>query len=693
MAIKNGETIAALLDEWSGKNLEREHKFLKLMKILGIGELKNSFESIYDYTLVEFGLDVNPPGLTLLFAEKKVKDAYQTNFEKALTQHLKSHKKLKTLRHIYKDANDLQPEIQRFKAIFDRFTMKSANPQLLETYNKMNRLMMKTLEENNEKNLDTRTGFSYQPTETQFLDFPLDEQSFKKIRERNLLYVDKTGIIARLIQRRATYFFLSRPRRFGKSLLVSTLKEIFNGNRELFKGLEIYDQVEWETYPVIDIDFSSIGIDKNFSLSAALAQEIDDYTHYYHLPSKKGTHKTKFRALIENLKTKTNKPVVILIDEYDYFIVRYLTDDRQREENRECLKEFFSVLKSSSDFLRFVFITGVSRFSRVSIFSDLNNLIDLTFDPGYSAVAGYTEEELSTYFINYIYQFARQKNCSLDYLWTLIRKWYNGYSWDGVTRVYNPFSILKLLSNYRFDDYWYGSGTPTFLIDFIRKEKIKLYELDRIKVDRSKLENMEVSKLELIPIMFQTGYLTIFEKIEERVDQEKFLVGYPNKDVRTSFLNHLIEDFDRENPRLIDRIILALREKKIHQALEYMKSIFASIPYNNFDYEKEASYHSVMHVIFFLILDNISDEVQTNIGRIDQVIETDQTIYIFEFKMEDARAAMAQIHEKKYYEKYMSKEKEIILVGVSFSKETRNIKEWLVESPDPKEKKKIKNRD
>lgn len=546
MVIKNGETIAALLGEWAGKNLEREHKFLKLLKILGIGELKDSFDSIYDYTLVEFGLDANPPEITLLFAEKKVKDAYQTNFENALAHHLQSHKKLDILRHIYKDAGDLQPEIKRFKGIFDRFTMKSANPQLLKTYNKMNRLMMETLEEKKEKSLERRTDFPDQPEDTQFQDFPLDEHSFKKIRERNLLYVDKTGIIARLIQRRATYFFLSRPRRFGKSLLVSTLKEIFNGNRELFKGLKIYDQCDWETFPLIDIDFSSIGIDKNFSLSEALAQEIDDYTRYYHLPIKKGTHKTKFRALIENLKTKTNKPVVILIDEYDYFIVRYLTDDRQREENRECLKEFFSVLKPSSEYLRFVFITGVSRFSRVSIFSDLNNLIDLTFDPDYSAAAGYTEEELSTYFMNYIYQFAQKKNCPLEHLWTLIRKWYNGYSWDGVNRVYNPFSILKLLSNYRFDDYWYGSGTPTFLIDFIRKEKTKLYELDRIKVDRSKLENMEVSKLELIPIMFQTGYLTIFEKIEERVDREKFLVGYPNKDVRTSFLNHLSKFFKRD---------------------------------------------------------------------------------------------------------------------------------------------------
>lgn len=509
--------------------------------------------------------------------------------------------------------------------------------------------------------------------------FPLDEQSFKKIREKNFLYVDKTKFIAKLINRQSTYFFLSRPRRFGKSLLVSTMKEVFSGHRELFKGLDIYNEIQWETFPVINMDFSKIGAGKTFSLEEALVKEVDHYTGLYNLPIEKGDHKTKFRFLIENLASKAHQPLVVLIDEYDYFIVRYLTDDLEREKNREVMKEFFSVLKPSSEFLRFVFITGVSRFSRVSIFSDLNNLIDLTFDPDYSAIAGYTEEELSGYFLNFIHRFAKKENCTVDYLWNFIRKWYNGYSWDGTTRIYNPYSILKLFTEYRFDDYWYASGTPSFLIEFIRKENIKLHELADIKVNRSKLENMEVTKLELIPVMFQTGYLTIVKKIKESIEHEKFMVDYPNKDVRHSFLDHLMQNFSNENPRLIDYIIQALQNKEIDQALEYMKSIFASIPYNNFDYERESSYHTVIHVILFLILDNIGDQVQTNIGRIDQVIETDKYIYILEFKMEDAQNALAQIHEKRYYERYKIKNKQIILVGVSFSKEKRNINQWIVE--------------
>jgi hypothetical protein len=511
-------------------------------------------------------------------------------------------------------------------------------------------------------------------------NLPLDEQSFKKMIGRDLLYVDKTGYIAKLIDSKLTFFFLSRPRRFGKSLLISTMKEVFSCNKRLFKNLEIYNQIEWIKYPIIHFDFSKIGVDETITVKKALAGEVDKISRYYKLPIASGNHKTKFSALIENLSRKKKKPLVILIDEYDHFIIRCITDEQQRETNRSQLKDFFSVLKGSSEFLRFVFITGVSRFSRVSIFSDLNNLIDLTFNPDYSAIAGYTEKELHDYFPGFIEKFARKENLPADRLTSLIRKWYNGYSWDGETRVYNPFSVLNLFFNFRFGYYWYASSTPTFLIESIRERKIKIQELDRIEVSRATLENMQVDDLQLIPILFQTGYLTIVEKIEESIEHEKFLVDYPNKDVRYSFLTHLLEDFSRDNPRLIDTISNAVQENRMDDALETMKTIFAGVPYNNFDYTNEASYHSLFHIILVLLLDNIGAQIQTNRGRIDQVIETDNTIYIFEFKLENAQKAIDQIHRKKYYEKYQNQSKRIVLVGVSFSKEERNIKDWLIET-------------
>lgn len=508
---------------------------------------------------------------------------------------------------------------------------------------------------------------------------PLDIQEFDRIRGDDFIYVDKTGYIARLINSNWTYFFLSRPRRFGKSLLVSTMKEIFSGNKELFKNLQVYDKIDWQTYPVIHFDFTLPAPDEETPLKKALADEVDKIARQHDLPVTEGNHKAKFRYLIENLSKKENKPVVILIDEYDYFIIHHITDEEAKEKNRADLKDFFSILKGSQKYLRFVFITGISRFTRVSIFSDLNNLIDLTFNSEYAAIAGYTEDELLRHFRPYIQTFAQKENCGFDQVLALIKKWYNGYSWDGETRIYNPFSILKLFLDYRFDNYWYASGTPTFLLDLIRERKTDIRELDDFRVSRSKVENLEESRFSIIPLLFQTGYLTIAEIIKIGIDREEFLVDYPNLDVRKSFLTHLLENFNRENPRLIDRIAGAVNDNRIEDALNGIKSVFSSIPYNNFDAGKEASYHSLMHIIFMLLLDHIGGQQQTNRGRIDEVIETSKHTYIFEFKMDDSQKALAQIHEKKYYEKFLVKNKPITLIGVSFSKEERNIRDWVIE--------------
>ncbi|MGE5343237.1 MAG: AAA family ATPase [Candidatus Omnitrophota bacterium] len=508
---------------------------------------------------------------------------------------------------------------------------------------------------------------------------PLDIQFFDKLMAGHFIYVDKTDFIAKLINSKLTYYFLSRPRRFGKSLLVSTMKEVFSGNKKLFKDLKIYHAIDWQNYPVIHFDFSALGVTPTNSLENALSKEVDKMSRKFNLPISEGPSNSKFRDLIENLSNREHQPVVILIDEYDKPIIDYVTDDIQREINRSQLQDFFSILKSSGEHIRFLFITGVSRFSQVSVFSALNNLIDLTFDPEYAAITGYTEEELLHYFSDYIRRFAAKENFHFDDLMGIIRKWYNGYSWDGETRVYNPFSILRLLNSFEFKDHWFATGTPMFLFKLIHEQKIPIQDLDQIRVNKSMLENMEVTRLAFIPLLFQTGYLTVREKIKIDIENTEFILGYPNRDVRYSFLTYLLGSFSPNSTRIIDSMTTAFKENRIDDALKIMQSIFAAVPYNIFNYKVEASYHALIHVIFMLILDRIGAEIHTNLGRIDQIVETDKYIYIFEFKMHDAQQALRQIHEKRYYEKYMAKGKNIVLIGVGFSEEKRNIDEWIIE--------------
>ncbi len=677
---EQADIIFKAMQQWQGKKLDRNYKVLRLLKILDITALENNFESVYIHTLIEYTVDVTPLDLVYFFAAKDIKDSFETglykdpneDFFNIIKQQFQSNPRLHPLVNRFPFPQDLKQEIITFVQHYDYFTFSSASPFTLKKYNEDNAFKLEMLEEKETKSLDFK--FESQP-----LALPLDVQSFNKLMDSHFLYVDKTEFIAQLINTKLTYFFLSRPRRFGKSLLISTMKEVFSGRKELFKDLKIYDQIDWQTYPVIYFDFTLIATNTSISVEKALADEMDKITRSFDLPVSEGAAKNKFRLLIENLSLQHKKPVVILIDEYDKFIIDHITNEKQRENNRSELKEFFSILKGMGDFLRFVFITGVSRFTRVSIFSDLNNLIDITFDSQYAAIAGYTESELLHYFSGYIQRFALREDTPFTDLLNIIRVWYNGYSWDGITRVYNPFSILRLFNSFEFKDHWFATGTPTFLLKAIREQKLGIQELDDIHVNKSKLENMEVGKLELIPLLFQTGYLTIIEKIKKDISTVEFLVGYPNREVRYSFLNHLLADFSPENPRLIDHITEAIQANQLDEALNTMKAIFADVPATIFDYKKESSYHALMHVIFLLILDKTGSEIPTNRGRMDHVIEMEHYIYIFEFKMESTGKALKQIFDRKYYEKYILKRKTIVLVGVSFSKEERNIKEWVIE--------------
>jgi hypothetical protein len=512
-------------------------------------------------------------------------------------------------------------------------------------------------------------------------NLPIGIQTFSKLINGNCLYVDKTKDIYNLISGGGGYYFISRPRRFGKSLLISTLYELFSGNKELFKGLWIYDKIDWNTYPVIHIDFSHIAYENSDILIRSLEETLQKFADQYRLQLTSINYKTRFKELIEKIALTTEKKVILLIDEYDKPIIDFIETEETKIalDNRGVLKRFYSVLKGSDKYIRFVFITGVSKFSRVSIFSDLNNLYDITIDDNFSTLLGLTQEELLRYFDDRIHHMSQKMAMDRDQLLGYIKKWYNGYSWDGCHFLYNPFSILNLFAKNRFGNHWFSTGTPTFLIHHMKNRRKDIRELEREEVDDAIFESYDIENLEVISMLFQTGYLTIKDIIPVGI-QSQYVLAYPNEEVKESFLKHFLADYITEETGIVGSKILDLVQSIKNDDREnfftIIKSLFASIPSPLFIENREAYYHTIIYLVLKLIGVNIEVEVHTNIGRIDAVIETESHIYILEFKMGSADDALAQVEERKYHEKYLSSGKSIQLIGVGFDEKEKNISHY-----------------
>ena len=514
-------------------------------------------------------------------------------------------------------------------------------------------------------------------------DLPIGLQTFGKLIHGNYLYIDKTESIYRLISRGGQYYFISRPRRFGKSLLISTLYELFSGNRELFKGLWIQDKIQWNKHPVIHIDFTEIDFETVSLLKNSLDEILERTGKEYHVRLTSTSYKTRFGELIRKLAISQNSKVVVLIDEYDKPITTFIETEEKRkaEANRKVLKNFYSILKSSDKYIRFVFITGVSKFSRVSIFSDLNNLNDITIDDNFSTLLGLTHLELLKYFDDRIDDMSKKMAMDNNVLLQYIKQWYNGYSWDGRDFLYNPFSILSLFDKNRFGNYWFSTGTPTFLINHIKKRKKDIISLEEVEVGESIFESYDIDNLEVISMLFQTGYLTIKEMKPVGV-QYKYRLSYPNEEVKESFLKHVLASYTAEETGIVGSKILDLVEVINNDNLDnfftIIKSIFAAIPSHLFVKDREAYYHTIIYLILSLLGVNIKAEVHTNKGRIDAVMETDDCIYLVEFKMGTSAYALAQIEKMKYHERFLSSRKPIKLIGVGFDKKDRNIRDYKV---------------
>lgn len=505
---------------------------------------------------------------------------------------------------------------------------------------------------------------------------PIGIQTFKKIRSADYVYVDKTKFIYKLISEGTNYFFLSRPRRFGKSLFLSTLKEVFEGNKELFKGLYIYDKYDFTPHPVIRISFGS----GDYSIIDSIYEEINYIlrTNIKHLKvecSNLEFYKSCFKELIENTYFKYNSSVIVLIDEYDKPILDNILDKDKARTARDILKNFYSVLKDMDEYIRFVFITGVSKFSKLNLFSGLNNLKDITISKDYAEICGYTQKDLETVFKKHL------KGIDLD----LVKRWYNGYNYFG-EKLYNPFDILLFISEHgEFRNYWWNTGNPSFLIDKLKEENFYIPAIEGAKISEEKLDAFDIDRIELLTLLWQTGYITFKDKFIDELGGISYSLTIPNIEIQRS-LNSLFIDYltnqTYEKINYVDDIFKSLREDNLESLINVLKSIFSSIPYqnyaNNIISKYEGYYSSVVYVYLSALGYEIIPEDNTNKGRIDLTIKLPNKIIIIEFKVDSKEDPIKQIEDKKYYQKYLAENKPIYLLGIKFDSKDKNITTWEV---------------
>ena len=511
---------------------------------------------------------------------------------------------------------------------------------------------------------------------------PIGIQTFSKIIEGNYYYVDKTPFSLKLIQN-SGYYFLSRPRRFGKSLFLDTLSEIFLGNKELFRGLYIYDKYDFAPHPVISISFGSgdYSLDKNQVIDEIKNILRDNMENLKIDCGDIENFKTCFKNLIKKAYEQYNQKVVILIDEYDKPILDNITNKEQAAKARNILKNFYSIIKDNDRYIRFVFITGVSKFSKLNLFSGLNNLEDITINPNYSEICGYTKDDLQTVFKD------RLTGADLE----LVRKWYNGYNYFGKS-LYNPFDILLFISNnFTFRNYWWETGNPSFLIDKLKEKDYYIPEIENATITDETLNAFDVEYIDIIALLWQTGYLTFKKKITDKFGRVKYTIKIPNLEIQFSlnelFINYLTKhttEIIRNEEKLSD----AIEKGDIEDFILALKSLFSSIPYNNYTnniISKYEGYYSSVIFVYLMALgyEAIAEDV-TNKGRIDLTLKTKDKILIIEFKVDLKEKPIEQIKRIKYYEKYLSDNKSIYLIGINFDSKERNIVEHQVEKIDAK---------
>lgn len=521
---------------------------------------------------------------------------------------------------------------------------------------------------------------------TQHLKYPIGIQTFEKIRNGNFVYVDKTEFIHKLVENSGLYYFLSRPRRFGKSLLLSTIEAFFLGKRELFKGLAIdnYDY-DWEEYPVFHIDFTGRDYNDPDSLEQNLRETLDQWEAIYNCPVSSANISERFRNVILSANKQTGRQVVILIDEYDKPLLETVDNPELQTQFRNTLRGFYGNLKRMDQYIKFAMLTGIARFGHLSIFSDLNNLNDISMNKEFGAICGITTDELVKNLQLGVEDFAKDSGLSVAEIYDNLRKNYDGYHFspENCPDIYNPFSVLNALYAKDINDYWFKTGTPTFLIKMIKAGNIRLQTLSDIELLRTDVENVSFDFGDsLYPILYQSGYLTI-------KDYDRFTrtlrLGFPNREVEEGFYRQLLKIYSGQaNDNLTFSIVKFYNDVRQGNAEEFMQrlqSFFADMDYDSFTMLKlEQHYQNITFVLFKLLGYYTSIEYKTASGRIDMIIKTSKYIYVFEFKMnKTAKEALDQIATKQYLLPFKAEGRRIIKIGANFSSEIRTLNEWIIE--------------
>lgn len=507
-------------------------------------------------------------------------------------------------------------------------------------------------------------------------NLPIGIQSFESLRSDGFAYVDKTKL-AYDLTRNGKYIFLSRPRRFGKSLFLSTLKAYFEGKKELFEGLAITDlEQEWESYPVLYLDLNVGMYNSTQGLIEALKSNLSILEKTHGVAKETDDNAQRFKDLIWNVANKTGKKVAVLVDEYDKPLIEAIDNEPLQQEYRAMLKAFYGNLKTCDEYIRFAMLTGVSKFSKISLFSDLNNLTDISLNESYADICGLTAEEIEKTFSEHLEAFAQKEGTDKANIMEQMRQMYDGYHFSENTSkdMYNPFSVLNALSEKNFRNYWFSTGTPTFLIKLLQNGDYDLEDFSSGNILASDLAAKESLSKEPIAMFYQTGYLTIkgYDK-----ELELFRLGFPNREVEQSFLKFLLPRYtgntDNRSSVFIGYFVTDLRKGDIESFLNRMKTFFADTPYELVR-DLENHYQNVMFTICRLMGYYTVAEYHTSDGRIDMVVKTPQFVYVFEFKFDkSAEEALAQIDTKDYSLPFQFDGRKAYKVGVNFSKETRNI--------------------
>ena len=529
---------------------------------------------------------------------------------------------------------------------------------------------------------------------------PIGTQNFEKLRENNDLYVDKTPYIEKL-QLLGNVFFLSRPHRFGKSLFLSTLRAYFEGKKELFAGLYI-EQVEeklalqqrrepWTQYPVLYLELNAENYRTQIDLENSLHSHLVTWEKRYGADESERTLPSRFRGVIQRAYEKTGQQVVVLVDEYDKPLLETVYNDALNAANRSLLKAFYEVLKQCDAYIRFAFLTGITKFSKLTLFSGLNNLMDITLVDDYSAICGFTEQELSEYFTPEIEALATAHKKTIEQTRATLKKTYDGYCFSRRgENVYNPFSLLKVLAIKEYDYYWFATATPAYLVNYLKNTEEPIPDLDSgVEVGIGDVQDFRYDNSSLIPLLFQAGYLTI-KKYLSRANL--FRLGYPNEEVRYSFLKELFPLYAKiDRPKIESKIWKAYQkfaEGDITSIMAEVTELLANIQYGNIPRDesgrnlREQYYQTVLYLFFRLLGLHTQSEVVVATGRVDMVVRTTKHLYLFEFKVTasgSAQDAIDQIKTRGYAKKFRSTKRKIHYIGVSFDEKTRNIGEWKEE--------------